>query len=403
MRFSSALLAAVSVFGLATPAFAAPGDPVEVAEGVTLDPIIDLRLRYEGVDQDNALQDADAITLRLRTGIELKASGFFALIEGEGTLAIGTNYNDTIPGNGVEPYSVVADPDNIELNRAAIGYMKDGRGITVGRQRIIHDKARWVGNVGWRQNEQTFDAVRAQGKFGPVTLDAAWSNSQRTIFGIDSPNQEFDGDLILLNGGVDLKPVKVTGFAYLIDYDLRTDMSSQTYGVLASGSFPIGKGKIDVLASIARQSDYQTSPLSYDANYLNFELGGSLAGFGLMAGYEELGSDGGVAAVQTPLATLHAFNGWADVFLTTPATGLRDYYISASKSFKLKALPGLKAGVTYHKYESDFGGLDYGSEWDAVLGFKLGRFGLTAKYANYDANGFSVDTEKFWLQAEVSY
>src|SRR3546814_1528261 len=54
----------------------------------------------------------------------------------------------------VEPYSVVADPDNIELNRAAIGYMKDGRGITVGRQRIIHDKARWVGNVG-RSEEHT--------------------------------------------------------------------------------------------------------------------------------------------------------------------------------------------------------------------------------------------------------
>src|SRR3546814_18753868 len=104
MRFCSALLAAVSVFGLATPAFAAPGDPVEVAEGVTLDPIIDLRLRYEGVDQDNALQDADAITLRLRTGIELKASGFFALIEGEGTLAIGTNSNATITGNGFDPY-----------------------------------------------------------------------------------------------------------------------------------------------------------------------------------------------------------------------------------------------------------------------------------------------------------
>src|SRR3546814_14399570 len=111
----------------------------------------------------------------------------------------------------VEPYSVVADPDNIELNRAAIGYMKDGRGITVGRQRIIHDKARWVGNVGWRQNEQTFDAVRAQGKFGPVTLDAAWSKSQRTIFGLDSPNQEFDGDLILMNAWVDVKPEKVTG------------------------------------------------------------------------------------------------------------------------------------------------------------------------------------------------
>ena len=34
--------------------------------------------------------------------------------------------------------------------------------------------------------------------------------------------------------------------------------------------------------------------------------------------------------LQTPLATLHAFNGWADMFLTTPANGLQDLYFRAS-------------------------------------------------------------------------
>ena len=303
----------------------------------------------------------------------------------------------------MEPYSVVADPENIELNRAAIGYKKGDYAVTVGRQRIILDNARWVGNVGWRQNEQTFDAVRGQAKVGPVSLDATYSISQRTIFGVDSPNEHFDGDIVLLNAGVDLKPFTVTGFAYLIDYDTRLAFSSQTYGVSASGSFPLGAAKLSVSAGYAHQSDYKLNPVSYSADYIAGEIGGSIAGFSLKAGYEELGSDNGVAALQTPLATLHAFNGWADTFLTTPATGLRDYYVSVGKGFKVKALPGLKVGATYHKFEADFGGADYGEEFDAMIGFNIGKVGILAKYADYNSDGFSVDTKKFWLQAEIKY
>lgn len=409
MRHMITLLAAVSALGLASPALAKAGDPVEIGEGVTLDPIIDFRVRYEGVDQDNAVGDADAVTTRLRAGVELKADGFFALVEGEGTLAIGDNYNDTIPGNGVEPYSVVADPDNVELNRAAIGYKKDGNGITVGRQRIILDNARWVGNVGWRQNEQTFDAVRGQAKLGPVSLDGTYAISQRTIFGVDSPREAMDGDLILLNGGIDVKPFTVKTFAYLLDYDAgqpfnSLPLSSQTYGVMARGSVPLGETfKLDVMASYARQSDYKGNPNDYSADYIAAEIGGSVAGFSLKAGYEELGSDGGAGAVQTPLATLHAFNGWADVFLVTPATGLRDYYAGFGKGFKIKALSGLKIGATYHKFEADFGSGDYGSEFDALVGFKLGPVGMLVKYANYQADSVSVDTQKLWFQAGISF
>jgi len=100
---------------------------------------------------------------------------------------------------------------------------------------------------------------------------------------------------------------------------------------------------------------------------------------------------------------LHAFNGWADLFLTTPARGLRDYYGGVSKTFAVPALPGLKFDLIYHEFDSDFGGIEYGSEWDTSLGFKLGPVGLLAKYATYDASGFAVDTEKFWLQAELAF
>jgi len=409
MKPAISLFLAVSGLAIATPAFAGPGDPVEIGDGVTLDPIIDTRLRYESVDQDGKSENADALTLRMRAGAEFKTHGLSILAEAEGTLAIVDDYNDTIAGNGVEPFPVVADPDNVELNRLQVGFMGPGGTVTFGRQRIILDNARFVGNVGWRQNEQTFDAIRGQTKIGPVALDATYAISQRTIFGVDSPNRHFDGDMFLINAGVDTKVVKAKAFAYLLEFDDRVAFSSQTYGGLATGAIPLGESfKLNFMLSYAHQSDYENNPVDYSADYIAAELGASVSGFGIKAGYEELGSDNGIAAFQTPLATLHAFNGWADLFLSTPASGLRDYYGGISKKFDgVKLLPGLNAAVVYHKFESDVGSINYGQEWDASLGFKIGPVGILAKYGNFDASSdllnTTVDTEKFWLQAEIKY
>lgn len=409
MRIKTALLFAAAPFAVAaTPAFAAPGDPIALGDDATLDIQANVRLRYEAVDQDNAVDDADALTIRGRLGVELAISGFKLFAEGEATGALADDYNDTLPFNGVEPFSVVADPENFELNRLQLSYFKNGNGVTVGRQRIILDNARFVGNVGWRQNEQTFDAVRGQAKIGPVSLDATYSNSQRTIFGVDSPREAMDGDLVLLNGGIDTKIVDVKAFAYLLDYDAgqafnSLPFSSQTYGFLAKADIPLGVAKLNLLASAATQQDLGANPTSYSTEYFNFEAGVGVSGFTLKAGYEELGSDGGVASFQTPLATLHAFNGWADVFLVTPATGLRDTYASVAKGFTIPGLTTFNAMVAYHQFDSDFGGIDYGSEFDAQVGFKVGPVGLLAKFASYNADSFSVDTDKFWLQAEYSF
>lgn len=397
---AAALAAPIAV---AHPAYAKPGDPVVVSDDLTIDPMFDGRLRYESVDQDNALRNADAVTMRLRAGAEFKMHSLSLLVEGEGTLAIVDDYNDT-NGNGTA-YSVVADPDNIELNRFQLQYKEGGSAVTIGRQRIILDNARFVGNVGWRQNEQTFDAIRGETKVGPVSLDAAYAFGQKTIFGIDAgPRQNFQGDFYLLGAGVTAGPVNLKAFAYLLDYDDVLANSTQTYGARATAAFPLGpSAKLNLAASYARQMDFETSPLDYSADYIAAEAGVTFAGFGIKGGYELLGSDNG-SAFRTPMATLHAFNGWADVFLNTPAAGLEDIYVGASYDFKdLKVLPGLKAAVTYHEFDSDVGSISYGSEWDASLGFKLGPVGVLVKYANYDASAFAVDTEKLWLDLAFSF
>lgn len=407
------LLAATALaapIALAQPALAAPGDPFKIGGGLTFDPIVDGRLRYEHVDQPAT--DADAVTMRLRVGAELKhESGLSMLFESEGTLGVVNDYNAfpfAVSSNQRRPgFSVVPDPMNIELNRLQLQYKSKAATVTVGRQRINLDDQRWVGNVGWRQNEQTFDAVRAEAKLGPVGLDATYAISQRTIFGFDAQARtDFDGDFVFLGASGKAGPVQVKAFSYLLDYDegFFAANSSQTYGARAVAALQLpGKAKLNLAASYARQMDFGSNPFDFSAEYIAGEAGLAVKMFTLTAGYEKLGSDNG-RAVQTPLATLHKFNGWADLFLTTPNTGLQDIYGGlAVKLDGIKALPGLNAAVAYHKYDSDLGGVDFGTEWDASLGFKLGRTNLLAKFADYQAKGFGVDTQKIWLQLEFAY
>ncbi|MBS0476182.1 MAG: alginate export family protein [Proteobacteria bacterium] len=412
--FAAAVLAAP--LALAHPALAAPGDPVALGDGLSLDPIVEGRLRYENVDTPTL--DADAVTLRLRAGAELKhKSGLSLLVEGEGTLALTKDYNafpfaiaDSQRRTG---YAVVADPMNVELNRLQVQYKSKPLTLTLGRQRINLDDQRWVGSVGWRQNEQTFDALRAEARLGPVNVDATYSLSQRTIFGVDAgPRLAYDGHFTFLGAGAKLGPVNVKGFAYLLDYDPAeqlgalavTNADTQTYGARATSAFKLApKLSLNLAASYARQSPWKDNPAHYGADYIAAEAGLGLGPIGMNAGYEKLGSDNG-HALQTPMATLHKFNGWADLFLTTPAAGLEDWYGGATVKFPtVKPLPGLNAGVTFHRFESDAGNLHYGDEWDASLGFKLGRANLLAKFADYNAATFGADTRKIWLQVEFAY
>lgn len=405
-RFVGAAAAALGPFLLADPAWAAGPAKTGAAGQLQVKPILEARLRHETVDQ-GAL-DADAVTLRLRAGVEAKLGNLSFLAEGETTVAPGDNYNAfpfALADKQRRPqYSVVADPQNVELNRLQVQYKSDLGTVTAGRQRINLDDQRWVGSVGWRQNEQTFDALRGEAKLGPVAADLAYAISQRTIFGEDAgPRTAFDGDFVLAGVSSKLGPLQGKLFSYLLDYkeDFLLANSSQTYGAILAGTIPLGGGrKLALRASHARQSDYGDNPFDYAADYWSLEAGTRIAGVNVTAGWEQLGSDNG-RAVQTPMATLHKFNGWADLFLTTPPAGLEDAYVSLGMTFDgVKSLPGLNANVAFHQFDSADGDLEYGTEWDASAGFKIGKFGLLLKYADYDAVAFGVDTRKLWLQAE---
>ncbi len=147
-------------------------------------PILDVRYRYEHVDQDNALKHANAQTLRTRVGFQTgKWYGLSTLVEADNVSRLGdAAYNST--RNGQTDYSAVPDPDGSEINQALLRYDHAFGSAIAGRQRINLDNQRFVGGVGWRQNEQTYDGVLGQLQpLDKLTLTYAYINNINTIFG----------------------------------------------------------------------------------------------------------------------------------------------------------------------------------------------------------------------------
>jgi len=390
-------LAATAVLA-AFPALAHAADATSLAEAITGGKAnLDTRLRYEHVDQDNALDNADAFTLRTRLGYTTGSlSGISAMIEYEGVVDLSSDaYNSTL--NGETTKSVVADPDGNELNQAYLQFAGlPGTTIKLGRQKIILDNARFVGNVGWRQNEQTFDGVSLVNKsLANTTLTYDFlTRANRIVF------NDFDMDAHVINANYKTEVVNASAYAYLVDYDPGAPTpppDSATYGARVAVTLPMPV-KPSFTVEYAKQTDYADAPSTVDADYL---LGSVSATFGPVTptiAYEVLGGDG-TYGFSTPLATLHAFQGWADVFLATPATGIQDIWGSLAFAFG-----GVKLLAVYHDFSADEGSADYGSEIDiqATKAFTK-TFGATLKYANYSADDFAVDTEKFWAMVEYKF
>ncbi len=365
---------------------------------------LNVRVRYEEVEQ-TGLRDAEALTVRTRLGFSpAPFHGWTALLEGENITALdGDRYSQAGLNPGGTGRAVVADPTGTEINQAWVAFTQGRTTATVGRQRLVLDNARFVGDVGWRQNMQTFDAVVVQDKsLDQTVLTYAYLDRINRVFGDRHPQGYWHSDSHLLNASfAGLPGGSLTGYAYLLDFKPPAAANScATYGASFAGKAKLSPELTLVYRlEAAHQTDYGSSPLNYSANYFLLETGLSAKPGGLTAGYEVLGSDHGTG-FKTPLATLHAFNGWADLFLATPAAGLRDTYV------KLGApLPGAVALVAFaHWYESDAGATRLGTEFNLQLSRKFGpRFTALLKYADFRrGNATQPDVRKIWAQVEFA-
>lgn len=381
-------------------------------------PILDARYRFENVDQNNDLRDANAQTLRTRAGFQSgQWYGLSGLLEVDNVSRIGDDaYNST--RNGQKEYAVVADPDGTEVNQALLRYDHKLGSAVLGRQRINLDNQRFIGSVAWRQNEQTFDGALTQLKpLDGLTLSYAYLDQVNTVFGPDNGRYDnvtnpanIDGHSHLINAQYVFMPqLTATAYSYLLDLDniavaptaAEGTLSSQTSGLRLNGVV----AGVSYALEYAQQKDYGDNPLELDSEYYLAELGYTLKGVQLKAGYEVLGGDNGSGnrAFQTPLATKHAFQGWADQFLTTPADGIEDAYLGVTAP-----LLGGTLQAWYHDFSTEQGSDEYGNEIDLsythpIPGVK-GLVGLV-KYATYDSDdkARTVDTDKVWLQLQYSY
>ena len=396
----------------AAPAAPAPDKLTDAITQGTVN--LDARLRFETAEQ-NSLQDSDAFTGRIRLGYQTgKLYGFQLLTEFEGTSAINDESDyDGYPIAAPNTHSVIADPENAEFNRLQLSWQYEDTTVVAGRQRVNLDNSRFVGNDGWRQNEQTFDALLLLNQsIEDLTLAYAWVDQVNRVYGTDATV----GALSRLHANAHLFSVgyaglsfgKLTAYDYYLDVENVgfEDASTNTFGASLAGSINLGADDAYTLsyhAEYARQSDAADSTLNFDADYFHINAVVGRAPITVGLGYEVLGSDNG-ASVQTPLASLHNFNGFADVFapLGTHNDGLEDFYIVGTYDLPKNCT----LAAYYHDFESDANSTDLGDEFDVVLSCQYNdNWAATAKYADYSQGdaGSPDSIERFSIQLDYNY
>lgn len=362
------------------------------------------RYRHEAVDDAGFAHSAAADTLRLRVGFNHAfGEGWSGLVEAEGVVELNDNFNSG--ANGQIRYPIVPDARALEINQAFVDWRGGAFGTRLGRQAIVLDNARFIGNVAWRQNIQTYDAAQFQWTPGAkFDLQAFWLGRVHRVNGDNARDplaRERELDARLLRSQWSVPNGSLVGYGYWIeDRDVAT-ASTRSLGLRYAAAWPINaQWRFGLSTEVAHQAAYARAS-GGDTSYALFESRLERGTLVLRAGFERLGAGNG-RAFQTPLATLHNFNGWADKFLITPIHGLEDRYISAQGSFTVagKAATWL---VRRHDFRSDHG-TDYGQELNASLGLSL-RPGLSTlvKLADYRSDGFARDTRKAWFQIEWSH
>jgi hypothetical protein len=362
------------------------------------------RLRYEYGEQ-SSLDESTLGSLRTRFGLKTdRIAGFEFLAEGEHmwVLTDSGSYRAFPPPGG---QTIIADPDNFQLNRLQLSYLLEpiATEITVGRQLITRADQRFIGAVGWRQNDQIFDAVVIENKsLDDVTFSYAYLDQVNRIFGSNAPasaleSWESNSHLLdLTYTGIEDHTVRA--FAYLLDFDNSLANSVNTYGLEVAGVRDLsGSNELNYLLTAAMQEDGNGNPADYREFYFRGEMGfkNGVNHFGV--GAEMMTSDGVGGRFRFPLGTNHKFNGFADAFLTTPVNGLVDTYAWIGT----EAI-GMKHTLAFHHYRTEEASSDLGWEVDYVASKKLcDSASLLFKGAFLDGKGAQADITR--ATVEINY
>ncbi len=393
-KYSHILLAAIILAGLTTIGSANPGEYFLDQQFKTLEETvpgkfnINTRLRYEEFDAGSGFltgpdfgpKDREGMSLRIRYGYTTPDfNGFTSMVEGETLTRIGGKSDDIHPLDNLG--------DGTELNQAWIQYdaVDYGSSIKVGRQIYFLDDHRFIGNVDWRQNVQTFDAATFDyAHIDKLSVKGFYFAEQHSVSGLHNKLEAYG-----LNVSYHFcKGFKLVGFYYDIegtDSGNASD-SNRTVGLRATGDFSFHGQDFTYAASMAEQADNSSDMVDYSASYFAGDLSTTAFDITFGCGFEIMEPN-----FRMPLSTAHKFNGFADALLPLNgfANGLEDFYIYTG--YKISIGNGIAFKVIYHWFDSESNGAsgeNGGDEIDLVASYKINRYlSILSKYGNYQTDG----------------
>ena len=380
---------------------------------------INFRYRYEAAEVRGFPKRSFGSTLRGAFGHEtLRYRGFRALGELQGVGHVfNPAMNDTT--NNQPNRAPIPDPEGVSINQLYVAYDGlDNLDARLGRQEIKLGNERFIGSDPWRQNHQSFDALRLKYQVdSTLSVDYSYAFQVNRVLGPDSPfgNEDMQGhflDVRKTQEGIG----NFGAYAYLMDYDDLVLLSSNTLGLRYDRTF---EGKTpsastdfwsetdwSVALEYAKQSDAGDNPADVDADYLLIEGAADYKGYRVFLASEMLGGDGSPnGSFQTPLASLHWFNGFADQFQSTPDSGLNDRRIGIETDAKFSQVDfPIHLSATYHWFSSDANSLTYGTELDLdVMANVNDHFSAGLRYADFNPDDVFGNSNRFmaWVAYRV--
>lgn len=348
---------------------------------------------------DNGIQAANAMLTRTRLNYKTaNYEGFDGFVQAQYVGPINDHYS--YPGGGNPNYDPVNDREAFRLHQAYLAYTGYDSHARIGPQEILLDNQRFIGNVGWRLNAQSFNAgLIRNNSVEDLTLFYTYSDSINEISGETNHKRQYH----LLNAEYKLgESNQIAGFGYL----QRNDVIGQpekvdTYGLRSWGK----NGKISHDAVLALQRDAYYGSLFGELDVDAVDVG---AGVEYISGGDQAGE-----RFLTLNGTAHKFNGWADQFLGTGGAGanvgleggLIDFYgqVSGLIAEKVKLVGKAHYFTAANETAGGFNG-PYGYELDVSAKYMVCKnFDLIAKLAYYIEDGnhidnFTADETVFWLR-----
>lgn len=301
-----------------------------------------------------------------------------------------------------------ADKNGLAVHQAWAKFNLDNKlALKVGRQEIIYDDSRIMGNVGWAQQARSHDAAvfKVKGESTKLDVGFAFNQDGEALTGttLTTPKTykaiqyawfnkkwtDFSASFLFLNNGMQ--------YIDLDDADNNETRYSQTVGThlkYKKGKFALSSNLYYQFGKDVNDNSLSAYLLALDANYKASNTLNLIGGVELLSGNDDGAPANGDNNAFTPFyGTNHKFNGLMDYFYVgnhANNVGLLDIYLKSK--FKLNEKSSLLLALHNFSTAADYSEKNLGNELDIVYNYKIQKnVKLTAGYSHlFPGDGMEV-------------